>query len=169
MTDHYDNLLRMHGLFGEGLQEPHTRLYKEYPSSLGYSANNAYVLTPDDVLFNAALVLALHQAGKKDGSEDMHKVYFLVPGFMEKRTTHMMRAAAERIFARLKTGGSVVAIKHVGALFHRIMMGCEVFTLPEEPPHWVAFGFSKSDHIPEWMRAKLLAFGETSSESHPGV
>jgi hypothetical protein len=158
----------MHGLFGEGLHEPHERLYKEYPSSLGYSARDAYVLTPDDVLFSAVLVLALYQAGLA-GSANLQNVYFLVPGFMEKRTTHMMRAAAERIFARLKTGGSVKAIKHVGALFHRVMMGCQVFTLPEEPQHWVAFGFSKSDHIPEWMRAKLLVFGETSSEAHPGV
>jgi hypothetical protein len=140
----------------------HKNLYEAYPSALGYSGQAA-----DESLFEAILILALYQASK-DGA-NLHKVYILVPARLEKWAMARMRTGAERVFARLKKGATVPAIKHVGAIFHQLMLGFQIWALPEEPKCWVAFGFSKTDHVPEWMRSKLLETPENTHGIEPGV
>jgi hypothetical protein len=142
------------------------RLYETFPTALGFSSKEI-----DVRLFEAVLILALHQAGKKTGEKTFHKVYFLAPANLaDLWVIAEFKAAAKRIFARLKTGKSVEAVKHVGTLFHQIMLGSQVFNLPGEPDHWVAFGFSRSDHVPEWMRDKLVdTNAEIERDLVPGV
>jgi len=162
-----DQCCRLHRLLIGG--EPHTeqmRLYEAFPSVLGFSSKQSS--TP---LFEAVLVLALHQAGKKTGEKNFHKVYFLAPANLaESWVVAEFKTAAKRIFGRLKTGKSVEAVKHVGTLFHQVMLGSQVFSLPNEPDYWVAFGFTRSDPVPEWLRNKLMDTGaETDQDLHPGV
>lgn len=167
MADQYERLRRLHlNLLGTHPQEAQDRLYKAFPAALGYATPVA-----DDVLFEAALMLALLQAGKVDGEKEVHKVYFLTPAsFAEGWVLTEFRAAAKRIFDRLKTGKSVTAVKHVGELFHQVMLGSQVFTLPQEPDRWVAFGFSRSAPIPDWMSRKLLDVNpEVPRNLSPGV
>ncbi len=166
MADHVERLLRLHALLGGGTpQEIHTRLYGAFPAALGFSSN-----ARDDSMFEAVLTLALLQAGKSGGETEFHKVYFLVPASISDGwVVPKFRTSAKHIFDRLKRGKSVAAVKHVGDLFKGVMLGSQVFTLPQEPDRWVAFGFSKTDPIPDWMRNKLLDFSETGVDLRPGV
>lgn len=153
VADHYERLHRLHtALLGNDIQEVTRRLYEEHPSFLGYSSKETH-----PGMFEAVLILSLFQAGKSPGDKNVHKVYFLAPApLTDGWVLGEFKAAAKRIFGRLKTGSSVAAVQHVGALFHQVLLGSQVFALPQEPDRWVAFGFSRSDPIPEWMSAKLL-------------
>lgn len=166
MADATERLHRLHGtLLGETPQETQAHLYRSFPSVLGFSSKEN-----DEVKFEAALILALLQAGKVDGEKELHKVYFLVPSnIADGWVLAKFRATAKRIFERLKGGKSVPLVKHIGELFHQVMLGSQVFTLPREPDRWVAFGFAKTDQIPDWMRAKLLELPETQPDSRLGV
>jgi hypothetical protein len=170
VNDHHDRLRRLHhGLLGGPPTEAHTSLYRAFPEARGYSSK-----TPDDILFEAAVILATFQAGRSNGTDKEPKVYFLVPTSMESWVTSQLKADIRRIFDHLKTAavppeGRVKSVKHVGALFHRIMLGSQAYALPKEPEHWVAFGFSKSDAIPDWMRPKLLDLTPKGCDLSPGV
>jgi hypothetical protein len=41
-------------------------------------------------------------------------------------------------------------------MFKKILLAGKFLQLPEEPPHWVSFGFAVDDPIPEWMQKRLL-------------
>jgi hypothetical protein len=150
MAETFEQLRLIHVLLSDGIHPHHEVLYKAYPTALGYSSQ-----AMDDVLFDGALVLALHQAGK-EGRSNLRKVYFFVPGAHEKWVVDRFRNAAQRIFGRLKAGKSVPAIRHFAELFRYVMMGSQISALPQEPERWVAFGFARSDVLPEWLRSKLV-------------
>jgi hypothetical protein len=165
VTDQFERLKRLHGsLLGTPPGDMHERLYRAFPTVRGFSSR-----VTDDHLFEGVLILALLQAGKLEGESHVHKVYFFTPERSEKWVVEEFRSAAKRIFDRLKTGKSVSAIKHVGALFHQVMLGSQILALPAEPERWVAFGFSKFDGVPEWLGEKLLDPAETGGTARPGV
>jgi hypothetical protein len=157
VNEDLDRVQRLHrGLLGSVAVEMHDGLYRAFPAARGYSSR-----LPDDILFEAVLILALFQARRVNKEKDRPKVYFLVPAPMESWVTSQLKGDVRRIFKHLKSGGvrpeaHVNAVKEVGALFHQIMLGSQAFALPSEPERWVAFGFSKLDPIPDWMRPKLL-------------
>ncbi len=154
----------MHVLLGSPPRAQHDRLYRAYPASRGYLGKER-----DPILFEAVLTLALVQASKAEGEKSLHKVYFLVPATTERWVTDEFRASAKRIFAHLRDRRQAGAIKHIGQLFHQVMLGSQVFALPTEPERWVAFGFSALDPTPEWMRQKLLDLGPGQQDLSSGV
>jgi hypothetical protein len=167
VSGQYERLHRLHVtlLGGSSVHEAHARLYRAFPSSLGFASKQT-----DGVLFQAVLILALSQAGKAGGEKDLHKVYFLTPqNLADGWVLEEFKSSAKRIFDRLKTGRSVEAVKHVGQLFHQVMVGSQIFSLPKEPERWVAFGFSRADPIPDWMREKLLDLSQVERDLQPGV
>lgn len=163
MADSYDRLVKFHDVLLGGLPTARqAALYRGFPSVLGFSSKET-----DEALFQATLILAMLQAGKDNPKDDLHKVYFLAPPTItDGWVLATFRSSAKRIFDRLKTGKSVGLVKHVGELFHQVMLGSQVFVLPQAPERWVSFGFSKSDSIPAWMQPKLLESPEVSQQIH---
>lgn len=163
VADTYARLVQLHSVLLGGVPTVRQEgLYRAYPSVLGFSSKEI-----DDALFQATLILALFQVGQ-DHPYGLHKVYFLAPAAItDGWVLDPFKDTAKHIFERLKTGKSVALVKHVGELFHQVMLGSQVFLLPQEPERWVSYGFSKSDSIPTWMQPKLLVYPEVQQQVSP--
>lgn len=130
------------------------RLYDGFPTHRGVSSRAL-----DVELFQATAIVALVQTFTMKQVPDPHRVYFFVPPKHEKWAIGQFRGFAEVVFGRLKERKDAQRAPSVGRLFHAIMLGCRVLQMQTPPDRWVAFGFAKSDLVPDWLGAGLLPMG----------
>jgi hypothetical protein len=148
-----ENVRLTHRLLGTEPNAKQRRIYDAYPGTRGLSDRGL-----DEETFESVLVMALTQTLPRANSEPF-KCYFFVPASVEKWAIEQLNVRAKRIFAHLKPlkgERKVLAARQLGSFFHCILMGSRVLQLEQGPERWVAFGFDKTDPIPEWLREGLL-------------
>lgn len=138
--------------FDEDPTEQQRRLYDAYPHANGYSDGNR-----DAERFRAVLNLALVLAIPDDGvPEHVHTPFVFFPKPFERWVVDEIRKSAESLFDRLRKDRRVDAAKFVGNCFKALRLGHLVLQLPGAPDRWVAYGFTRTDPIPNWMQARLI-------------
>jgi hypothetical protein len=149
-----ENARRTHKLLGSDPTPKQERIYEAYPRARGASAREM-----DQETFESALVMAITQTFPNGPNAEPFKCYFFVPASAEKWAIEQLNVSARRIFEKLKgmpPARRSLAAKQIGRFLKCIMMGSRVLQLEKGPERWVAFGFEKSDPIPDWLRDGLL-------------
>lgn len=140
----------------------HEHLMREKPSrealefyesgARGFSVTQVY---PDKLL--ATFVLGLFLTYDRDNSS-VRKVAFAVPWELDGDVIDGINSILMTIRERRKaipkdrrTAGTRKIADAVG----RIEIGHRVFSISQEPAHWVSYGFVKGGNIPEWLERGL--------------
>ena len=122
------------------------RLYTQWPDFRGIADR-----TQDPLIAEAVVILAL-----KSGSVNA-QVLILAPHSMESWLLQQIESVALRCFEGCKGGPRAKELIYgYTKLFARVRMNGRVLQMPDEPTHWVSFGFSAEDTLPPWMHGRLL-------------
>jgi len=120
--------------------------YEKFPKFRGVSDQ-----TLDSELLEAVLISALTFGTVQD------HVYFFAPRGHEDWVVEQFNKVADVIFEECKKWPDPTKIaKQCGLLFNKIKLVGKPPQVPEEPSHWVSFGFTTELFIPEWMGTRLI-------------
>ena len=98
----------------------------------------------------ATLILGLFSGTIND------RVLMFAPVAHEAWVLEGFNTVISTIFEQCKKSEKAMArAKGYQTLFSKIALTGRLLQLETEPPHWVSFGFSKEDPLPEWMPVKL--------------
>jgi hypothetical protein len=137
--------------FDEEATERQGALYDAYPNAHGYSDP-----MKDPEKFRAVLHLALLQAHPPDGHQaNIQTSFIFYPKTHEEWVIDQIKMNAEAIFARFRAQKRVEAAKFMGECFLALRLGHLVFQVTGEPTNWMAFGFTRTDTLPQWMSDRL--------------
>lgn len=128
--------------------EQQSKLYNSYPKYRGI-ADPAL----DPKVAEAILILALSSGFAQD------KVLVLAPLSHEKWVLSQVNQLVVQTFQHCKMRTLDQAKREIAAytqLFKKLQLTGRLLQLPKEPQHWVSFGFTLQDPLPEWMRPRLL-------------
>lgn len=126
------------------------RIYDAFPEKRGVRASEL-----DSEVFEALIVMGLVQTFAKKTQASPFRVYFFVPQQHERWAVKQLRSFAKTVFARLKERRASSQAQALGRAFHSVLIGCRVLQVLEAPDRWVAYGFSESYEIPDWMATGL--------------
>jgi hypothetical protein len=124
------------------------RLYDSWPNLRGFSDR-----TQDPKIAEAIIVLALRAGSVSD------RVLVLAPLAVEDWLLQQFDSAAMRCFQgcpQRYPGRAKEMINGFTQLFRKVKMTGRILQMPEEPAHWLSFGFSVDDPLPPWMPGRLL-------------
>lgn len=146
---------RIHQAFlGTEQGSAHILLYTHFPETRGFSSK-----TENADRFEATFVAGLTQTFGPGGT--FEDCLLLVPASKMAWVTEQMTQVAGRMFARWKMEPDLElrrrAVTRLAEAIKHMLIGSRVLRLEQEPPRWVAFGFTKSDPVPEWLKKGLLA------------
>ena len=141
-----------------GSTAPPTEKQKAFyadPVSRGFSAKGHEVELADSIL-----VRALAQV-REVGSPDYHKVVIFSPkterDLIISRVHNIAQTTMTRIMPILKTPKGQATIAHVRLWLEALQLGpIEAWKNATPPPRWVAFGYSKDDNVPTWLKDGLI-------------
>ncbi len=131
----------------------HVRLYTS--GKVGF-ADKSF----DQNRFLAVAILTLHKTMRKSMKLPL-RVMLLMPPTHEKWVRDEYDLISAAVFKRLKTyPGSPETVKllakRIGECFKIVGYHTRLLQLPDQPESWTAFGFSREDFIPDWMKDGLL-------------
>ncbi len=110
----------------------------------------------DEPKFIATFVLGLYQTRDWE-ARAFRKVQFAVTRAIDPwaigRINWIVKVIGEkRARLNLPKAGNKMLVEAISNL----EIGSRVYTIAQEPPHWVAFGFSKEAEAPAWLKQRLL-------------
>jgi hypothetical protein len=126
------------------------RIYNAFPASRGVADARLDVEN-----FEAAVIMALVQTFSMKTQPEPYRCYLFVPSSHEKWAVTQLGNFAVSVFKILKEKKAAARAQSMGKAFHAVLLGCRVFQFPQVPDRWVAFGFAKSDPMPDWMMPAL--------------
>jgi hypothetical protein len=123
-----------------------TYFYSRFPEYRGVSDRSL-----DAELLEAVLIAALTFGTYDD------RVCVFAPIVHESWVLDQFNQIAGIIFGTCyKAPDKVKVAEGYKRMFKKILLAGKFLQLPEEPSHWVSFGFAVDDPIPEWMQKRLL-------------
>ena len=134
--------------FGVEPTEVQLKLYNSWPDFRGFSDN---ALNP--VLAEAVILVALKASAGAD------RVVLVAPHALEEWLLKQIESIAIRIFEECPgrfPERAPLMIPAYAKLFQKVKMTGRILQMPEEPAHWVSFGFLAEDTLPPWMHGRLL-------------
>lgn len=133
-------------LLGKDPTPAQLELYSRYPDVRGFSERSL-----DVEKLEAAVVAGLTSGKPTD------RVLLLAPVAHEVWVLDGINSIAAVMFERAKQQRDPVAFaKGLSTLFQKLVVLGRLLQITTEPEHWVSFGFSKEDPLPEWMPAKMI-------------
>ena len=122
--------------------------YAKFPTFLGFSDRSLNSERLEAVILKALLIKPL---------ED--RVVMFAPVAHEEWVLEKYNSLANTVFNVCKglRGSKVPLAQFYSKSFQRIAITGRLLQLPGEPKHWVSFGFSVEDPIPEWMSKRLIS------------
>ncbi len=148
------NIHRQHALFlGETPTEIQARLYAAFPGSRGYSDR-----APDAERFKAVVVSAMASALAEMVQGQKSPTFLFVHSARDKWAHQQLKNFVQQLFGRCSTlkGDRVRLARAYREAFKMIFQASNMLRFPEEPKHWVVFGFQDTDPLPSWAQGKLL-------------
>lgn len=130
--------------------EPSTRqvqVYGAFPTQRGIVGS-----VGDAEAFDAVMIMALVQTFSMKVQPDPFRVFMFVPAHAERWVAGELNRFAETVFGMLKSRKAATQAKAMGRAFHAIHSGCRVFQFETAPERWVAFGFTDTDPMPDWLK-----------------
>jgi len=120
--------------------------YSKFPEYRGVS----------DQFLDAEILEAVFIAALTFGTFD-DRVCVFAPIMHESWILDQFKRVAKVIFQGChRAQDKVKTAEGYKRMFGKILLGGRFLQLPKEPSHWVAFGFTMDDPIPEWMKKRLL-------------
>jgi hypothetical protein len=110
----------------------------------------------DEAKFIATFVLGLYQTRDWEAST-FRKVQFAVTRVIDPWVIAKINWIV-KVIAEKRAGQNLPKSSNrmiVDAISH-LEIGSRVHTIAVEPPHWVAYGFTKEIEAPSWLKKKLL-------------
>lgn len=137
---------------GFRLTERHKALYKAFEKGKrGYVLPQKVTTREDFESFLATFVVAVYQTTLPTPEH----VTVAVAKLVDQWALAQIKLIARHIFS-LRKGASKADIEVLRSALHRISLGSSVLQIPEEPPRWVAYGYTAQDVLPPWMRGRLV-------------
>ncbi len=128
-------------------------LYTRYPAYRGFSDR-----TLNAEKLEAVILLALVSGGINE------RVLCCAPVAHENWVVAQFNEVATTAFNHCKTLPNKLVIANAYAkLFSKVAIIGRLLQITDEPSHWVSFGFSKDDPLPEWMPKRLIDQPSSSS------
>jgi len=114
----------------------------------------------NDNRFLATFVLGVYRT-RNWQAKSFRKVTFAIPRPLDtwavsKINWIIQTIRDQRAQLQISKEAKQQANKMIVEAITNLEMGSRVFTLAEEPSHWVAFGFKQETEMPEWLRRGLL-------------
>jgi len=128
---------------GRAPTEVQVQLYN-HPVGRGYSTSS-----PDELQTEACILKAVAQ-------ESHFKSVIFTPPARETWVLEHIGSVVDQAFERARVTRDVGLIQAYTQLFKRLLLNNNPLQMAQEPPCWVAIGFSTSDSLPEWLSQKLL-------------
>jgi hypothetical protein len=125
------------------------------PTARGFSSKEM-----DPEITDAALIRALAQVVDK-GVPAYHQTFLFFPEearpWVVSRIHNLATMTMSRMAPVLKDERGRKAIAHVRKWLEVIQLGAvKGWTNPKPPDRWAAFGYSKEDDVPEWLKEALV-------------
>lgn len=126
------------------------RLYSAFPAHRGFASEDQ-----DADRFIATFITALSDTWDRDAKAPMHTVPLAIPRVMEPWCIDQINAFLDQVKARKSTLPKAAIKQFVLAVKH-VETGTRVFSVPDAPKRWLAFGFDKESTAPEWLKDGLM-------------
>jgi hypothetical protein len=150
-VSHLSSLILAHkSLLGDDPSPVHTKIYEAFPATRGIASRET-----DPTVFEATLMLAIVQTYPRKQRPDPYRCFFFVRPELHPWALEQLRDCAQRMFWFQKQSKNVAVAKHLGAFLRAISIGSRVLHFAEAPERWVAFGFDKTDPVPEWVKGAI--------------
>lgn len=146
---------RIHQAFlGTTPGSAHVLLYAHFPEFRGFSSK-----ATDEDRFEATFIAGLTQTFGVGGA--FEDCLLLIPATKTAWATEQMTRVARQMFARWKMEPDPEvrrrAVTRLAEAVKHLLVGSRVLQFEAEPPRWAAFGFTKGDPAPEWLKKGLLS------------
>jgi len=133
-------------IFGSTPTEKQALLYSKYPEFRGFSDQSL-----DTEVFDAAMLLTIISGSPHD------RVLLFAPSRHESWVLDRFNTLIALVFENCrKHPKRLEHSRFYTQLFQKIGIMGRLLQLHTEPEHWISFGFSVDERLPEWMPKRLL-------------